>query len=113
MSNTEPATVDGDGRTDPCRKCTTQVPPDASRCPHCGFDATPGTLATVAYWVLIAPQLLGVAALALVAFVGALASALTVGELLGVWLGCAILGAMPAIVTVWYWRARKRTVGGV
>jgi hypothetical protein len=95
----------------PCRKCTTRIAADATRCPQCGYDPTPGLLATVALLLVFGPWagfgiILGVVSAALVL------TGLTLAELAGVWAGTLILCAPAFGYVAWYGHKWTRTAAG-
>jgi len=94
--------------TAPCRKCESDIPTDATRCPACGYDATPGLLATLG-WILALP-FAGLEVLLIVtAQAGALTTALTIGEAIGAAIASGILFGVPIAYVVWFWNRRSRT----
>jgi hypothetical protein len=51
-TTTEPtSSTSGTRDTAPCRKCTTDIPTAADRCPQCGHEPGPGILAGIVMWV--------------------------------------------------------------
>lgn len=97
--------------TSTCRQCKSEVPPDATRCPACGYDPSPGILGTLAYWLALPFAAIG-ALLVLTAVLGTLAGALTVGEAVGGVFAAAVLFG-PAWYVVHWARAKRRQVVAV
>lgn len=95
----------------PCRKCQTRISTDATRCPQCGYDPTPGLLATAALLLVFGPWA-GFGLIFAVVSLAMLTVGLTLPELAGAWVGTAILCAPAWGYVVWYGARWRRTAAG-
>jgi len=90
----------------PCRACSEPIDPDADRCPHCGYDPSPGIFATLAY-LLAVPWAVLFGALAVGSVLLAFGTELTVGGAIGGVIGASVMGA-PSWWYVRRYRRRRR-----
>jgi hypothetical protein len=99
-----------DDDTAPCRKCETPISTSATRCPACGFDPSPGILATVGLLVFAPFALLGVF-MALAAVGGAAVGAFAPGAAIGALFATAVLFGLPMYYCLWYAGRRRQRAG--
>jgi hypothetical protein len=93
-----------------CRECRSDIPADATRCPICDYDPSPGYLALLG--LLVFGPMTGVGVLlAVSALAGLAVGALSLAQALGGLGATVVVFSIPALYVRWYNRRRQTTAG--
>lgn len=93
-----------------CRKCNSRINANATRCPACGYDPSPGVLGTLAL-VLAAPFAALGALIGVTTLLGFVTLQLSAVDAVGVLVATTLLFGPAVGVVAWMLQKRGRTAG--
>jgi hypothetical protein len=93
-----------------CRRCASRINRNATRCPECGYDPSPGPLALLALVVAAPFAALGLL-VGVTTLLGVVTLQLSVVDAVGVFVATSILFGPAVGVVAWVLQKRGRTAG--